>query len=92
MTVGFLVERFLPKYCQYHITNTWADPGGGGGSGGPDPPFLAHDVGFLTLGPTLDPLLWLVDLDLRWTPLFKNPAFTVAGSAPANITNTQTQT
>ena len=28
--------------------------GGGRGSG---PPFLGHDVGFLTLGPKLDPLL-----------------------------------
>ena len=30
------------------------DPGGGG-PGGPDPPLLGHDVGFLTLGPKLDP-------------------------------------
>ena len=29
----------------------------GGGPGGPDPPFLTHDVGFLTLGPKFDPLL-----------------------------------
>ena len=28
-----------------------------GGPGGPDPPLLGHDVGFLTLGPKLDPLL-----------------------------------
>ena len=36
-----------------------ADPGGGG-PGGPDPPLLGHDVGFLTLGPKLDPpLLWM---------------------------------
>ena len=28
---------------------------GGGGPGGPDPPLLGHDVGFLTLGPKLDP-------------------------------------
>ena len=27
----------------------------GGGPGGPDPPLLGHDVGFLTLGPKLDP-------------------------------------
>ena len=44
---------------------------------------VAHDVGFLTLGPLLDPpppLLLLVDLDLRWTPPpFKNP-----GSAPVH--------
>ena len=32
----------------------WADPKGGGG---PDSPFLAHVLGFLTLGPKLDPLL-----------------------------------
>ena len=29
----------------------------GGGSRGSGPPFLAHDVGFLTLDPKLDPLL-----------------------------------
>ena len=29
----------------------------GGGPGGPDPPLLGHDVGFLTLGPKLDPPL-----------------------------------
>ena len=32
-----------------------ADPGGG--PGGQDPPLLCHDVGFLTLGPKLDPRL-----------------------------------
>ena len=32
-----------------------ADPGGR--PGGPYPPLLGHDVGFLTLGPKLDPLL-----------------------------------
>ena len=47
-----------------------ADPGG---AGCPDPPpFLGHDVGFLTLGPKLDPLLdpppFLL-VDLRWTPV-----------------------
>ena len=30
---------------------------GGGGAGGPPPPLLGHDVGFLTLGPKLDPRL-----------------------------------
>ena len=34
--------------------NTVADPGGGG-SRGSGPPLLGHDVGFLTLGPKLDP-------------------------------------
>ena len=41
-----------------HLNNyeaSVADPGGGGG--GADPPLLGHDVGFLTLGPKLDPLL-----------------------------------
>ena len=42
-----------------------ADPGGGRGSG--PPPLLGHDVGFLTLGPKLDPPFLLVDL--RWTPV-----------------------
>ena len=32
-----------------------ADPGGGARGSGP--PLLGHDVGFLTLGPKLDPLL-----------------------------------
>ena len=36
------------------MTDAVADPGGGGGSG---PPLLGHDVGFLTLGPKLGPLL-----------------------------------
>ena len=35
-------------------TYAWAVPGGARGSG---PPFLTHVVGFLTLGPKLDPLL-----------------------------------
>ena len=49
---------------------------------GSAPPFFAHVVGFLTLGLKLDPLLdppfFLVNL--RWTPLFKNP-----GSAPGYV-------
>ena len=33
-----------------------ADPGGGVGPGGLDPPpLLGHDVGFLTLGPKVGP-------------------------------------
>ena len=32
-----------------------ADPGGGGVQGVPPPPILGHDVGFLKLGPKLDP-------------------------------------
>ena len=52
----------------------------GGGSRGSGPPLLCHDVGFLTLGPKLDPVwppLFLL-VDLIWTPPpFKNP-----GSAP----------
>ena len=55
---------------------------GGGGPGDLPPPLLCHDVGFLTLGPKLDPRLpppLLVDL--IWTPPpFKNP-----GSAPGNV-------
>ena len=38
----------------------------------PGPPLLGHDVGFLTLGPKLDPLLNpppLLLVDLRWTPV-----------------------
>ena len=40
--------------------------GSGGGVWVPDPPLLAHDVGFLTLDPLLNPLFLLVGL--RWTP------------------------
>ena len=48
-----------------------AGGGGGGGGGGPVPPFLAHVLGFLTLGPKMDPLppsFLLVGLRIRWTP------------------------
>ena len=54
--------------------------GSGGGSRGSGPPFLAHVVGCLTLGPKLDTLLdpLFLLVDLGWTPPpFKNP-----GSAP----------
>ena len=46
---------------------------GGGGGPGVRTPFLAHDEGFLKLGPKLDPLLdpLFLLVDLRWTPLFK---------------------
>ena len=40
------------------VVSQWRIRGGGGGSGsGPPPPLLCHDVGFLTLGPKLDPHL-----------------------------------
>ena len=45
-----------------------ADPGGCPGGPGP-PPLLGHDVGFLTLGPKLDPPLFCLLVDLRWTPV-----------------------
>ena len=68
------------KVSLFDRLDPWADPGG------PDPPFWAHVVlvGFLTLGlkldpPLLAPLFLLVNL--RWTPLFKNP-----GSAPETPT------
>ena len=38
------------------------------GGGDQTPPFLGHDVGFLTLGPKLDPPPFLL-VDLRWTPV-----------------------
>ena len=50
-----------------------ADPGGGGGVQGVRTPLLGHDVGFLTLGPKLGPLLdpppLFLLVDLRWTPV-----------------------
>ena len=45
---------------------------------GSGPPFLAHYVGFLTLGPQLDPLFLLVNL--RWTP----PPFEKSWIRPCN--------
>ena len=47
--------------------------GSKGGSRWSGPAFLAHIIGFLTLGPKLDPPphFWLVDLRMRWTPAFK---------------------
>ena len=55
-------------YAQWRIQ-------GGGGSRGSGPPLLCHDVGFLTLGPKLDPRLAppFLLVDLIWTPPFKNP-------------------
>ena len=47
--------------------DTVADPGGGGVQG-VRTPLLGHDVGFLTLGPKLDPPPFLL-VDLRWTPV-----------------------
>ena len=58
-----------------------ADPvggGGGGGGGGSGPPLLGHDVGFLTLGPKLDPPFFACRPKMD-PPPFKNP-----GSAPAH--------
>ena len=51
-------------YRQYRVSarvpTQWRIQGGGGGSRGSGPPLLGHDVGFLTLGPKLDPpLLWM---------------------------------
>ena len=37
--------------------------------GGSRPPLLGHDVGFLTLGPKLDPPPFFLLVDLRWTPV-----------------------
>ena len=39
--------------------------GSGGGGRGPPPLFLAHYVGFLTLGPKFDPLLVLPSFACR---------------------------
>ena len=72
------------KYQSYRIlpartVSATGPPGGGGGGQGP---LLCHDVGFLTLGPKLDPRLAhpFLLVDLIWNPPpppFKNP-----GSAP----------
>ena len=43
--------------CTSTSSPTWANPGGGGVQGVRTPPSMPHDVGFITLGPKLDPLL-----------------------------------
>ena len=43
---------------------------GGGGPGGPDPPLLGHDVGFLTLGPKLDPPFFACRPKMQWRILW----------------------
>ena len=52
---------------------------GGSKGGASPPPPLAHVVGFLTLGPKLDPLF--LPVDLRWTP----PPFSKILDPPHNI-------
>ena len=64
----YFLSRILRK--SVHRGIPVADPGGGGGPGGVQgvrTPLLGHDVGFLTLGPKLEPPFLL--LDLRWTPV-----------------------
>ena len=74
----------LLKVVSYPLPQTStavADPGEGGGPGGLDPPpFLCHDVGFLTLGPKLDPRLAPFFCFTPPPPPFKNP-----GSAPVQV-------
>ena len=50
-----------------HHASAVADPGGGGGGGpGDPPPLLGHDVGFLTLGPKLDPPFFACRPKMQW--------------------------
>ena len=68
------IYLFHPFFLQKYLFPKNSSPESG-------PPLLCHDVGFLTLGPKLDPRLPppLLLVDLIWTPPpFKNP-----GSAPA---------
>ena len=52
---------------------------GGGGGRGSGPPLLCHDVGFLTLGPKLDPPPFFFACRPKMDP----PLFRNRGSAPA---------
>ena len=54
VTVCHSIVRFTSR--GEFIVLAWADRGGGGGMG-PDPHFCGHNIGILTLGPKLDPLL-----------------------------------
>ena len=63
----------------------WRIQGGGegGGSRGSGPsPLLGHDVGFLTLGPKLDPPPFLL-VDLRWAPVADPGCVCDRGDHPA---------
>ena len=57
--------KLYSRYSSEISTRPVADPGGGGRGSGP--PLLGHDVGFLTLGPKLDPPPFFLLVDLRWT-------------------------
>ena len=53
MHVAIFLGLFqIPGLCGFNINGGSRGGGGGWGSG---PPLLGHDVGFLTLGPKLDP-------------------------------------
>ena len=64
----------LTHYKQWRIQ--------GGAQGVRTPPPLGHDVGFLTLGPKLDPPFLLVDL--RWTPV-ADPGCVCVTGCPAPL-------
>ena len=70
-------------YYGWHLgLESVAGPGGGGRGSGP-PFLLGHDVGFLTLGPKLDPLLdpppFFLLVDIRWTPVAEPGCVCVQG-------------
>ena len=58
---------------------------GGGGSRGSGPPLLGHDVGFLTLGPKLEPPPLSLLVDLRWTPAADPGCVCDRGDYPAPL-------
>ena len=70
---GCLCNSETDLMLWYENWSVYMGRSGGGGSRGSEPPFLAHVVGFLTLGlklaPLLPPPLFLL-VDLSWTPLF----------------------
>ena len=47
-------DKSVPRSAYYIIVRSGGSRGGGSRGSGP-PPLLGHDVGFLTLGPKLDP-------------------------------------
>ena len=80
--MGVYEMAISPDTVVMTITHRACSGGSRGGSRGSAPPLLGHDVGFLTLGPKLDPLLdpplfFACRPKMDPPPPFKNP-----GSAP----------
>ena len=71
-------------FCFSLVKFTVIGSGGSRGGGVQAPPPLGHDVGFLTLGPKLDPPPFLL-VDLRWTPVADPGCVCDRGGHPAPL-------